>query len=96
MSFSHFYKKILKFCLFTAEKKVKYHIYSSHEGVNYKRFCLCRYISEVPQWVEPVYMGGNSAETLHPATYTPMRGVEGSRDGGLLFAQIYNFFSFLH
>ena len=39
-------------------------------------------------------MGGNSAETLHPVTYTPMRGVRGSRDGGLLFAQIYNFFIF--
>ena len=37
-------------------------------------------------------MGGNSAETLHPVTYTPIRGVGGSRDGGLLFAQIYNFF----
>ena len=42
-------------------------------------------------------MGGNSAETLHPVTYTPMRGVGGSRDGGLLFAQIYiYFFHFLH
>ena len=41
-------------------------------------------------------MGGNSAETLLPVTYTPMRGVGGSRDGGLLFAQIYNFFHFLH
>ena len=39
-------------------------------------------------------MGGNSAETLHPVTYTPMRGVGGSRDEGLLFAQIYIFFSF--
>ena len=39
-------------------------------------------------------MGGNSAETLHPATYTSMRGVWGSRDGGLLFAQIYKFFIF--
>ena len=37
-------------------------------------------------------MGGNSAETLHPVTYTPIRGVGGNRDGGLLFAQIYNFF----
>ena len=39
-------------------------------------------------------MGGNSAETLHPVTYTPMRGVGGSRDGGLLFAQIYYFLFF--
>ena len=33
-------------------------------------------------------MGRNSVETLHPVTYTPMMGVGGSRDGGLLFAQI--------
>ena len=39
-------------------------------------------------------MGRNSAETLHPVTYTPMRGVGGSRDGGLLFAQISNFLIF--
>ena len=39
-------------------------------------------------------MGGNSAETLHPVTYTPMRGVRGSTDGGLLFTQIYNFLNF--
>ena len=42
-------------------------------------------------------MGGNSAETLHPVTYTPMRrggGVGGSRDGGLLFEQVYIFFNF--
>ena len=37
-------------------------------------------------------MGGNSAETLLPVTYTPMRGIGGSRDGGLLFAQKYIFF----
>ena len=41
-------------------------------------------------------MGGNSAETLHPVTYTLMRGVGGSRDGGLLFAQTSNSFYFLH
>ena len=33
------------------------------------------------KWSPPVGgtgMGGNSAETLHPATYTPMRGVGGA------------------
>ena len=38
--------------------------------------------------------GGNSAETLLPVTYTPMRGVGGSRDGGFLFAQNYYFLFF--
>ena len=49
----------------------------------------------INKWSPPAgvtSMGGNSAETLLPVTYTPMRGVGGSRDGGLLFAQKYIFF----
>ena len=39
-------------------------------------------------------MGGNFAESLLPVTYTLIMGAGGSRDGGLQFAQNFNFLIF--